>query len=350
MKKKAVSAVWLAETDLTNLNSGVGGSNLVDLKKYKKDGIDYPYVSGQAMRYYLKESIRRLVDSDKYCVANEKGENCGIIENCILCDLFGFMTTMKDKGAQTRVSPIKMSPAIGLLPLNDNMTIDFLTRRKPQEKAGELKGDIVNVELGINLYKAGLSNDLAKIGGEKIIKDGHIVIERKVSNDDIAIGRVKIALEAFKNISGYSKQARVLTDFTPNFILLAVQGRYNHLLQKAIDLKTGRLLNTERLDQVISNLKGDNIYAGLLSGTLGNEAEVKEVLMNHSIVPKTPIEAIDMVIKEVDQDEMPAIQYRDAVSRQFQESFFNYHDPLLFFSTIHNCKRALGKCTWTGKR
>ena len=146
MDKKAVSAVWLAETDLTNLNSGVGGSNLVDLKKYKKDRIDYPYVSGQAMRYYLKDSIRRLTNSNEYCVANEKGETCGDITKCILCDLFGFMTTMKDKGAQTRVSPIKMSPAIGLLPLNDNMTIDFLTRRKPQEKAGELKGDIVNVE------------------------------------------------------------------------------------------------------------------------------------------------------------------------------------------------------------
>ncbi|HEC86300.1 MAG TPA: type I-B CRISPR-associated protein Cas7/Cst2/DevR, partial [Thermoplasmatales archaeon] len=60
MEKKAISAVWLAETDLTNLNAGIGGSNLVDLKKYKKDGVDYPYVSGQAMRYYLKEAIRRL--------------------------------------------------------------------------------------------------------------------------------------------------------------------------------------------------------------------------------------------------------------------------------------------------
>lgn len=300
MDKKAISAVWLAETDLTNLNSGVGGSNLVDLKKYKKDGIYYPYVSGQAMRYYLKDSIRRLVDPDKYCVANEKGETCGNIDSCILCDLFGFMTTMKDKGAQTRVSPIKMSPAIGLLPLDDNMTIDFLTRRKPQEKAGELKGDIVNVELGINLYKAGLSMDLIKIGAEEIIKEGHIIIERKVSSDDIIKGRIKIALEAFKNISGYSKQARVLTDFTPNFILLAIQQRYNHLLQKAIELRKGRLLDTERLDQVLKALNGDKLYAGLLSGTLENEEEIKEVLTKHNISIKTPTEAIDMVIKEVE--------------------------------------------------
>jgi CRISPR-associated protein Cst2 len=190
MNKKAISAIWLSETSLTNLNSGIGGSNLVDLKKYKKDGIDYPYVSGQAMRYYLKESIRRLVSAQEYCVANEKGETCGDIANCILCDLFGFMTTLKDQGAQIRVSPIKMSPAMGLLPLNDNMTIDFLTRRKPQESAGELRGDIVNVELAVNIYRSGLSIDLAKVGGEELIENKKILIKSKVQSDDIIVIRI----------------------------------------------------------------------------------------------------------------------------------------------------------------
>jgi len=300
MNKKAISAIWLSETGLTNLNSGVGGSNLVDLKKYKKDGVDYPYVSGQAMRFYLKESIRRLVSAQEYCVANEKGETCGNITECILCDLFGFMTTLKDQGAQIRVSPIKMSPAMGLLPLNDNMTIDFLTRRKPQESAGELKGDIVNVELAVNIYRAGLSIDLAKIGGEELIENKKIVIKDKVPCDDIKKSRVKTALEAFKNLSDYSKQARLLTDFTPNLILIAIQDRYNHTLQKALELKDGRNINIDRLDQMLRSLKGDKIYAGLLSGTLGNEEDLKQVLTKHAIELKTPIEAIDMVIAEVD--------------------------------------------------
>ena len=300
MNKKAISAVWLSETGLTNLNAGIGGSNLVDLKKYKKDGVDYPYVSGQAMRYYLKEGIRRLVDSKEYCVANEKGETCGNIENCILCDLFGFMTTLKEQGAQIRVSPIKMSPAMGLLPLNDNLTIDFLTRRKPQEKAGELKGDIVNVELGVNLYKAGLSIDLAKVGGEEVVEDGHIKIEDMVKDENVKKERVKIALESFKNLSDYSKQARVLTDFTPNLILIALQSRYNHRLQKAIELKDGRNLNEERLNQVLTTLKDETIYAGLLSGTLDNEGEIKRVLADHGVELMTPTEAIDRVISEVE--------------------------------------------------
>ncbi|HDS44725.1 MAG TPA: type I-B CRISPR-associated protein Cas7/Cst2/DevR [Methanomicrobia archaeon] len=303
MEKKAISAVWLAETDLTNLNAGIGGSNLVDLKKYKKGGVDYPYVSGQAMRYYLKEGIRRLVSSDKYCVANDKGETCGAIESCILCDLFGFLTTLKEQGAQIRVSPIKMSPAMGLLPLNDNLTIDFLTRRKPQQEAGKLSGDIVNVELGVNIYKAGMSIDLAKIGVEEVIEESdgkrHRKFEAKVEDEKEKNERLKLALEAFKNLSDYSKQARVLTDFTPNLLLIALQSRYNHLLQKAIELKDGRKLNVERLDQVLTALKDETIYAGLLSGTLDNEDDIKEVLSSHNVKLMTPTEAIDQVISEV---------------------------------------------------
>lgn len=300
MNKKAISATWLSETGLTNLNSGIGGSNLVDIKKYKKDGVDYPYVSGQAMRFYLKESIRRLVSAQEYCVANEKGETCGDIANCILCDLFGFMTTLKDQGAQIRVSPIKMSPAMGLLPLNDNMTIDFLTRRKPQESTGELKGDIVNVELAVNIYRAGLSIDLVKIGSEELIENKKLVIKDKVLSNDIKTSRVKVALDAFKNLSDYSKQARLLTDFTPNLILIAAQDRYNHALQKALELEGGRNINIDRLDQVLRSIKGDKIYAGYLSGTLGNEEALKQVLTRHGIELKTPTEAIDMVIAEVD--------------------------------------------------
>lgn len=112
--------------------------------------------------------------------------------------------------------------------------------------------------------------------------------------------RVKIALNAFKNLSDYSKQARLLTDFTPNLLLIAIQDRYNHTLQKALELEGGRNINIDRLDQVLRSLKGDKIYAGLFSGTLGNEEAIKQVLTTHGIELKTPPEAIDMVIAEVD--------------------------------------------------
>lgn len=301
MNEKAISAVWLVKTDLTNLNSGVGGAQLVDVKKYKRDGADYPYVSGQAMRYYLKQAIRRAIDTKDCCVPDSKGEGCGNIKDCILCDLFGFMKPEEKVGAFRRTSPIKMSPAMGLLPLQDNLTLDFLTRTKEQE-SGKLEADIVNVELGVNIYKAGFAIDLVKVGGEEEIdfkaqrsKGIQYFIEEGGRKS-----RIKIALEALKNLADYSKQARLLTDFTPEILLIGLQDRYNHILQKALELKAStKEINTERLDQVLTELKGEKIYAGILSGAINNEKELKEVLEKHTIPIMTPTEAIDRVIHEV---------------------------------------------------
>jgi len=299
MNKKAVSAVWLVKTDLTNLNSGVGGAQLVDVKKYKKDGIEYPYVSGQAMRYYLKQAIRRTIDPKDCCVTDSEGEGCGDIEKCILCDLFGFM---RPREFNRRTSPIKMSPAMGLLSLQDNITLDFLTRTKPQAKGEELRGDIVNVELGINIYKAGFGIDLVKVGGEEEIdfKAQHSKGVQYFIKEEIRKKRIKIALEGLKNLADYSKQARLLTDFTPEILLITLQERYNHILQKALDLKTGtKEINIERLDQVLTELNGEKMYAGILSGIINNEKELKEILRKHDIPITTPIEAIDRVMNEM---------------------------------------------------
>ncbi len=306
--KKAISLVWLSETDLTNLNSGIGGSNLVDIKRYKKDNVDYPYVSGQAMRHYLKEAIMRRVDKKDYCISDKDGKTCGDIKNCVLCDLFGFMepikkTDEKKGGSNIRVSPVKMSPAMGLLPFQDNSTLDLLTRAKScaETKGSKEGGDIVNVELGVNIYKAGLSIDLQKIGGEEELdQKSHeskgIIYDKYVGNKDDRIRRVKIVLESFKNISDYSKQARLLTDFTPNILLIALQSKYNHLLQKALILKENKMVDTNRLKEVLTMLKGETIYAGILSGTIGNEEEVKKVLEDNEITIKTPTEAVDEII------------------------------------------------------
>ncbi len=149
---KGLNVVWLSETGLTNLNAGEGESNYIDVKKFKKDGIDYPYVSGQAMRFYLKEAMRRSLEDKEYmCIPNDKGEACGDTEKCIMCDLFGFMKTEEKIGARTRISPVKVSPAIGLLPFDENANVDFLTRKHRVSEGEKMKGDTAYVEIGTNI-------------------------------------------------------------------------------------------------------------------------------------------------------------------------------------------------------
>jgi len=304
---KGISIVWLSQTDLTNLNAGEGEANFIDIKKYKKNGVEYPYVSGQAMRYYIKEAIRRNLDPEReyMCVPNDKGETCGNIKECIGCDLFGFMTTIKKGtvlpgypdghpgGAITRVSPVKVSPAIGLLPFEDNAVVDFLTRRHRMEK-GEMSGDIVNVEIGVNLYKCGIAIDVVKVGGEEVVdeKKRTVKIEQYLSEEERK-NRISKVLEAIRYLSDYSKQARLLTDFTPDLILIAFQDKYSHRLQKALNV-IDCAVDLERLEAVIKDVQeySPKILAGVLPGVIENESEVKEKLEELGVEVKSPNEAI----------------------------------------------------------
>lgn len=315
---KGISMVWLSRTGLTNLNSGEGGSNLVDIKKYRWLGQDYPYVSGQAMRYYLREAIRRQLGPNEACLADDKGETCGQVKTCVTCDLFGFMSTLPDVGAVTRVSPLKVSPAMGLLPLKDNAVVDFLTRRHRLQAEGEMKGDIVNVELSTNVYQAGLSLDLIRLGAEeKPVSIGEIAGGKKDKKEIFGFQieplvspqekdrRLRLLIEAVMSFSDYSKQARLLTDFTPDVLLVAAQPKYSHRLQKALLLEAdgspemGVGLNVQRLTEVLEEVtsEGARVFGGMISGVLSNQDEVKGALEQFDIKVGTPRDAAQSLIQ-----------------------------------------------------
>jgi len=308
MDIRGINVVWLSKVDLTNLNAGEGESNYIDVKKYQIDSIEYPYVSGQAMRYYLKEAIRRNLNDGEYmCVPDDKGETCGNIEKCIGCDVFGFMRTQKaekrgEGGADTRVSPVKVSPAIGLLPFDQNSTVDFLTRRHRGLESGKLEGDIVNVEIGTNLYKAGISIDVTRVGKEETIdQEKRSVVPEALIGDSESKNRIIKVLGAIRYLTDYSKQARLLTDFTPDIIAISLQDRYSHRLQKLFEISDGRKLNIARIREIISGVKDnkDKVFVGMISGIIENEDEVRTVFAELGLTPKAPHEALNDAIQEM---------------------------------------------------
>ena len=296
---KGISVVWLSKTGLTNLNSGEGGANLVDVKKFKRMGKEYPYVSGQAMRYYFKEAIRRnLKSEEKVCRPDDKGETCGGIEGCVSCDLFGFMATKEKVGAKTRVSPVKVAPATGLLPFEENSVVDFLTRRKPQEKAEERGGDIVNVEIGTNIYKCGVAIDVARVGTEEEWTKNKFELKSQI-DDNERISRISKVLDAIRFFTDYSKQARLLTDFTPDIICITFQNRYSHRLQKLLEFTDGARINQEKLKQILDDVKeySKEIRFGMLSGTIDNEEAVRKIFERYKIQVMAPAEAMNDSLK-----------------------------------------------------
>lgn len=300
---KGLNIVWLSETDLTNLNAGEGESNFIDVKKFKKDGVEYPYVSGQAMRFYLKEAMRRSLEDKEYmCIPDDQGETCGEIKKCLMCDIFGFMTTVKGKGAVTRVSPVKVSPAIGLLPFDENANVDFLTRRHRVSEGKKMEGDIVNVEISTNIYKGGISLDMVRVGSdEKVDEEKRTVSVENVVGAPEKNKRVKKTLEALRFIADYSKQARLLTDFSPDVIAISLQKNYSHRLQKLFELNNRRELNIQRLNEILDDVSeySDKMLFGMLSGVVKNEADVKKAIEAKGIEVKTPSEVINEAINLV---------------------------------------------------
>lgn len=304
-KIKGIELVWLSQTDLTNLNSGEGGTNLVDVKKYLKDGVEYPYVSGQAMRFYLREAVRRELPEDEFmCTPNDKGENCGDEKKCMNCDLFGYMLPKKGEGAGVRVSPVKVSPAMGLLQLDDNSTIDFLTRKKHKAVGEKVEGDIVNVELGVNIYKSGVSIDIRRVGtNEELDEESKVLNLTLFIDDNEKKKRIVSVLNAVQFISDYSKQSRLLTDFTPDIILGTTQTRYSHRLQKAFEIDEEKNLNLDRFSAIVNEMKNySKIYFGTIPGILTNEEAVKSKAKELGLEILTPGEVVEKLIKNIEED------------------------------------------------
>ncbi len=297
MKIKNVNVAWITRTGLTNLNSGEGGTNYTDVKKYEDGGIEKPYVSGQAMRFYLKSAIRRNNDKT-FCVMDEKGNTCMDIANCDLCDLFGFM---KPDSADIRVSPVKVSPAMGQLPADGNTTDDLLLRFRPGTSH-----DMPTVELGLNIYKCGVSIDCMRVGAKEDGKQrgAYVPPFNHLVDDNEKLNRIKEVIDAVEFITDASKQSRLMTDFTPDIVIITFQGKYSHRLQKALRIEITEengikktILNKKLLEDTLIEIKPFTVkmFIGIKEDIIDNVDEIKTVLKKFGYDgEKTPFEALDM--------------------------------------------------------
>jgi len=186
-----------------------------------------------------------------------------------------------------------------LLPFDENANVDFLTRRHRVSEGGKMEGDIVNVEIGTNIYKGGISIDMVRIGAnEKIDEAKRTVSIENIINVPEKDKRVKKLLVALRYMTDYSKQARLLTDFSPDVIAISLQNKYSHRLQKLFELNNGRELNIPRLNEILDDVLefSDTILFGMVSGVIANEAEVRNAVTAKGIKVKAPNEVINEAI------------------------------------------------------
>ncbi|MFZ5942943.1 MAG: type I-B CRISPR-associated protein Cas7/Cst2/DevR [Bacillota bacterium] len=298
---KCISLTWLAQADLSNLNSGQGSGNFTELKTY--DYGQKPYVSGQATRTALFDTIART-HPDKFICTPERP--CADVENCWGCDLRGFLAPKEGVGGDRRWSPVKVTPGLGQL--SGDITNDLLTRHSVMDKEGDKQSKdnrIAHVQMTENIYKFGLVIDVENVGKIKVpITEGKGKEERVVDwKVEVDIGeearkeRIKTLLDGVYNLSGFAKQARAAASLAPDVLLVTVQDTYNQRGLKALELAEDGHIKEDLLDYYLAeNLNGGNkIFFGMSPGLAKNEQQVKDIFKKYGVEVLRVSQVIDKV-------------------------------------------------------
>ena len=295
---KGVAVVWLSKTDLSNLNAGEGGGgNVTELKTY--DNGRKPYASGQSVRHALREAIHRNNPDAFLCVPETP---CTKVEECWLCDLFGFLNPKSGEGFDRRWSPIKATPALGQIA--SDVVTDLLIRMSDKKKENKETSDqrIAYVQIMANVYRIGLSLDVANIG--KVItpiydgkgKDAKfngwkttVEIEQEKK-----IERTVAVLEAIGGITDFAKQARNATSLAPDIFIASTHTRYSHRTLRALELDDDGNVNTETLRVILQDLEDDGakLFCGFTPRVVENDDALTQVLDDFGIERSNPLRAL----------------------------------------------------------
>lgn len=307
---ETVQGFVLMEVDVAALNNAGSDKssnldNAVVTKKIRKNGREYPYVSGQAWRYWWRDTLVKSFNWEMSPVVRETKIAFTQADPITFPDddVFGYMRAEK-KLTLTRVSPLKNS---ALIALSYNPVI--------QNWASMTRQDGDAVPFGIDEYCAVLkgmfSLDLDQVGTfSKVNRTGFLNISEEMqktalenncveiddpfakdsSNNSVKLvrlpkeireKRIKETLLALKTLSGGAKQTTNMADVTPKLIVLVRFKSGNHPFSHLGKEKLGKpVFSIDALVEILEEYKEQfvgKIYIGKRKGFMD---EIDEHLSN----------------------------------------------------------------------
>ena len=296
-----LNIAYITKVNMASLNGAEGtGGNITVMKKITNSkGDEFAYVSGQALRRYMKETLLQL--GARITEIDEKGEPTFRIDDkgttvdlnnlknwekykeiafkkFVDLDLFGYMFPK----ASRRWSPIKVTPLISILPYKGEY--DYLTRKQKPKKDGDKSGNIVQIEIDtMNFMRGNIMINTSHIGCEV---DEYSYEIKPILNNEERNNRLNIFLEAFKNFNGGAKQARNLEDISPKFIIITKQKTGNPFLLNVLDVDSKGNINIANIKEALEDNSYENLVIGISKGVFNNEEEIKLSFDNVTTVNK----------------------------------------------------------------
>ena len=299
---KAIEVVTLTKVEGANLNSNGTEGVIAVLKKVRDpiDGREYVRVSGQSVKYHLRQLLKELGWELSQVVPKSEGGQKVIVslgepQRYIDDDLFGYMIAKKVDGKNAtlrRTAVVRTNGMISLFPYQEDR--DFGVRYDP---SGD-NHNIYETEIATNVMRGNFFIELDRLG---IFKEGLEVpkledLEVKKVKD--ATGkevtlyalpkperekRLKALLEAIMMYHGGAKLSNFFTKVYPEVMVVALLRHKIPVIGDALRVKEGYvdgrfILDIERLKETVETFS-DNIeklYIGLFESRFANVDELRK--------------------------------------------------------------------------
>lgn len=325
MKNLKTQGFILLDVDVVALNNaGKDDSskleNGVATKQIRKNGRTYTYVSGQAWRYWWRNTLQKDFNWEMSPISRESKIAFTSANPIIFADddIFGYMraATEEVKGEDgkikkenitvTRLSPLKNSAIVSVTSVKAERNWSSMSRQEgdavpytKQEYSAIMKGmfslDLEQVGTFAAYNRTGFKNLSEKLRKEAIDTEGATEVAdthlKNAKGEDHKLVRLKQetrskriedTLAALKTISGGAMQTNNMGDVTPKLIILATMTSGNHPFSHIAvnDNESGQtfIFNTEGLKEVLSDYadqyKG-KVFIGVRSGFLSSDDMAK---------------------------------------------------------------------------
>ncbi len=278
---------------LNNAGADAGDrtDNIVRVKSIRRGRKVYPYVSGQALRYWWRDTLEKKYGWNISPIERQK-KIAFTSANPIDYDdddVFGYMRALKknDGGTVTRISPLKTSPLISVIGQIPTQDFGVMARHEgdPVPYEHEFYSTVLKGIFSIDLNSLGVFYADEKTGYKNMYPDLVEKAEEKglikdeengkwIMPEEIRIKRAQDVIKALPYLQGGAKLTSHLTDVSPKFLVLVVIDGGNHIFMNIIKEEDGEpLLDIDALEEVIKEYSDcclTDIYIGRRKGFMDN--------------------------------------------------------------------------------
>ena len=318
---------------------GAATENQVVVKSIQRSGQQYPYVSAQALRYWWRQALEtecnwqmspierekkiaftqaqpwHYPDDDVFGYMRAQAEQVPDIDKKTgepKKDTEGNIVTKKGKNITlTRVSPLKCSPLVAVLPQRPTRDFGTMSRHEgdPVPYERQFYSAVLKGLFSLDLSALGRFEQSNRTGFQNISEAGLVLAQEAgvsvseheaVLNLDERRKRAKDTVSVLPYLVGGANQTLHLTDVTPKLVILTVLQGGNHLFMNVIKDDRGHaVIHVEALKEVLKAYKDrlkTDVFIGRRTGFMDDQADALESL-NGEGMPSVHVDELNTAIR-----------------------------------------------------